>query len=84
MVLGNREFNIGIRKQNMGGDNFKVRHAGSMNREWVSLQNGGVQRVLRGNLGVVREQHFGGIGLTINVNQERCFAFSGNTGGKRD
>ena len=68
----------------MGGNDIYPWYTAVMGNQWLTLQYRSMQRFFSGNILVMGEEHFGGVGLAIDVDEEHLLALSTQTGGQRN
>src|SRR3954451_21209055 len=84
MVNGGCERNVGVGEQDMGRDDTQIRNTGLVNRKRLAINDRGVDGVFAPDLRVVGEQNLRGVGLAVDVDEERRSALARDTRGERD
>ena len=70
VILGGGELDIRVGEEDVGGDDSEVGKGGRRYRQGLAAEDGREERLLLAKLRVGREQHFRGVRLGVDVDQE--------------
>ena len=84
VVAGRGQLQIGVGQQDVRGDDVELGDSGLVDAQRLALQDGAVQGLVGLQAGVIRQQHFGGVGLAVGVDQQHALALLGQAGAERD
>jgi hypothetical protein len=83
-VDGGGQLDVGVGEQDVRGDNVQVGDGGGSHGQRFAVDDGDVDALVGVQLGEIVHQHFGAIGLAVDVDEQNLFAAVGKTCRERD
>ncbi len=84
VVDGGGQLDVGVGEQDVGGNDVQVGDGGGTHRQRFAVDDGDVDALVGVQLGEIVHQHFGAIGLTVDVDKQNLAAAVGQPGRERD
>jgi hypothetical protein len=80
VIFGDRELNVGVGEEDVGWNDLEVGNRRRVDGQGFALEDRGVDCLLFGDLDIVIEQNFGGVGLGVDIDEEHFLASPGEPG----
>jgi hypothetical protein len=84
VVDGGGQLDVGVGEQDVGGDDVQIGDGGGSHRQRFTVNDGDVDALVGVQLGEIVHQHFGAVGLAVDIDKQNSFAAVGQPGCERN